>query len=305
MDDDFSVGPVGSVDIIEPPLKRFKALYEESDPDRIAQSGMEGYMNMYKGLGSVGSMTQSESIPLDTSTTQARLEAVPEEEEEPSSMARSQNVIGGESQSQATGSRSKRKTRVDEDAGIEIEEAERPRVKRRAVEGIHAVEHTSGTRTEQQAPSQTQSNPAKPVSKVFDSRTAVETEKAEKAEKTRKPASKTGAAPGKPDKDEAFLKAVASTKRGKKHEDKFDREFNKLKISKPDLGREEVEKQWDVLEEFGDDGDLRGNFMVVVEMDVPERQTRGTRRYGEGRMEWEGRPDFKKFRRVSIYCFKL
>ncbi|KAK7679065.1 hypothetical protein QCA50_018010 [Cerrena zonata] len=301
LDEDYSVDDSTTASVAETPLKRFKALYEESDPDRIAKSGVDEYMNMYKGLDSTGSMTQSESVPIGGSRTQAGLEAVPEEEEEQSTMVRSQNVVGSESQTQTTGSRLKRKTRADNaDEDVEMEEAERPRVKRRAVEGVHAVEHTAGTQAEAQTQAETQSKSVKPVSKVFDSRMAVETEKAEKVEKTRKPASKAGAAPGNPDKDEAFLKALASTKRGKKNEDKFDREFNNLKISKPDLRKEEVEKQWDVLEEFGDDGDLRGNFMVVVEMEVPERQSRGTRRYDESRMEWDGRPDFKKFKKKSL-----
>ena len=93
--------------------------------------------------------------------------------------------------------------------------------------------------------------------------------------------------------------AVASTKRGKKHEDEFDREFNNLRISKPDLQREETEKAWAVLDDFGDDRDVRGNFMVVVELDVPERP-RGPalRRGDEERADWAGRPDFKKFKKV-------
>ncbi|TEB18787.1 hypothetical protein FA13DRAFT_1781109 [Coprinellus micaceus] len=50
----------------------------------------------------------------------------------------------------------------------------------------------------------------------------------------------------------AKASAVASTKRGKKKEDDFDREFNKLKISKPDLApvEDEPEKEWAVLAEF-------------------------------------------------------
>ena len=301
-------GTAASVDIPETPLQRFKALYEESDPDRIAQSGMDEYMNMYKGLDPTGSMTQSESVPVGTSGIQARLEAVPEEEEEQSGMARSQADVVTGSQSQSGGPASRLKRKADEDGDVQMEEAERPKVKRRAVQGLRAVEETPASQEEAQSQTQTQTQakPTKPVSKVFDSRTVAEPEQAEKPEKIKKPASKAGAAPGKPDKDEAFLKAVASTKRGKKHEDRFDREFNNLKISKPDLRKEEVEKQWDVLEEFGDDGDVRGNFMVVVEMEIPDKQSRGTRRYGEGRMEWEGRPDFKKFKKVcdlSYYLF--
>lgn len=110
---------------------------------------------------------------------------------------------------------------------------------------------------------------------------------------------------GKLDTDPAFLTALASRKRGKKGEDEFDREFNQLRISKPDLGRagqeEEQEAQkeaWAVLGDFDDDvRNIRGNFMVVVEMDV----------YGECHRRHtvpvvrtcDGRPNFKKFRKVG------
>jgi hypothetical protein len=104
---------------------------------------------------------------------------------------------------------------------------------------------------------------------------------------------KAGAPPGKPDTDAAFLKALASTQRGRKHEDSFDREFNKLKISKPDLGREEHEEEWAVLADFGDDGNVRGNFMVVVEMDIFKKEQSGHR---EGKVEWEGKVNFKRFK---------
>ena len=109
-----------------------------------------------------------------------------------------------------------------------------------------------------------------------------------------------GAAPGKPDKDEAFLKALASTKRGKKHEDEFDREFNNLRISKPDADREQQIAEWDVLADFGDDTHVRGNFMVIVEMDVPEHRANSRDASHEPeRAEWRGKPDFKAFKKVS------
>ncbi|TFY73882.1 hypothetical protein EWM64_g10131, partial [Hericium alpestre] len=98
-----------------------------------------------------------------------------------------------------------------------------------------------------------------------------------------------------------FLKAVNSTKRGKKHEDAFDREFNKLRISKPELDRDQQEKDWAVLADFGNDG-VRGNFMVVLELDV-DRNTRAQRADRADRAEssraWDGKPDFKKFKKKS------
>ena len=117
------------------------------------------------------------------------------------------------------------------------------------------------------------------------------------------PSGGAGAAPGKPDKDEAFLKALASTKRGKKHEDAFDREFNNLRISKPDADREQQIAEWDVLADFGDDTHVRGNFMVIVEMDVPEHRANSRDASHEPeRAEWRGKPDFKAFKKVSWVC---
>ena len=147
--------------------------------------------------------------------------------------------------------------------------------KKRAVENVNAVERSEGPA----------SNPVNPHG---DSMPVGATK-----------LGKPGAAPGKPDTDAAFLKAIASTKRGKKTEDSFDREFNKLKISKPDLGREEQEKEWAVLDDFGDEGNVRGNFMVVMEMEVcrKEGETR-EKRAGDMNLEWHTRPNFKKFKKV-------
>ena len=120
-----------------------------------------------------------------------------------------------------------------------------------------------------------------------------------------RPGSKTGAAPGKPDTDAAFLKAVASTKRGKKMEDEFDREFNKLKISKPDVQNHEHEKEWAVLDDFEDRG-IRGNFMVVVEMDVYSKENGQRRtRVNTATVEWQDRPNFKKFKKACHNSFRL
>lgn len=124
----------------------------------------------------------------------------------------------------------------------------------------------------------------------------------DKDEASKKKDKAKGAPVGEPDKDAAFLKAVASTKKGKKHEDDFDREFNKLKISKPVVLKEvEVdtapEDQWKVLEDFGDDNGVRGNFMTICEM--PVFRERGNRKEREMNPEWQGKPNFKKFKKVS------
>jgi hypothetical protein len=110
----------------------------------------------------------------------------------------------------------------------------------------------------------------------------------------------SGAATGQPDKDEAFLKALASTKRGKKTEDSFDREFNDLKISKPDLnGQEQQEAMWALLEDFETERNVRGNFMVIMEMDVHRKDSESRpARADTSRLDWQSRANFKKFKKV-------
>lgn len=120
------------------------------------------------------------------------------------------------------------------------------------------------------------------------------------------------------DTDENFLKAVNSMKRGKKHEDNFDREFNQLRITKPrnvnvdTIGSgttvkdvpEAVVAPWDTIDDFGDIG-IRGNFMVVVEMDIQRgasaKSAPPARNNDIVRSEWIGKPNFKKFKTVWVF----
>lgn len=119
---------------------------------------------------------------------------------------------------------------------------------------------------------------------------------------TRRTASKGGAAPGIPDTDAAFLQALASTKKGKRREDDFDREFNNLRISKPEHDHEAEAEDWRVLADFGDDNNIRGNFMIIVEMDVAEKRKDPNR--VTNRAQNRG-PDFKKFKKVRIWGIRL
>ena len=175
----------------------------------------------------------------------------------------------------------KRKSQRGDD-DVDMEEGERPRTKRRA-----------GDEAELRVPT-------KPLSKTVTRVDMAHSQVYVKPKPPSKKAQAQGTPQDEPDKDAAFLKAVASTKRGKKNEDTFDREFNNLRISKPDLEREREDEEWKVLEDFGDDGDVRGNFMVVVECKLFREAgaSREHMRRGEGRVEWIGRPDFKKFRKV-------
>ncbi|KAM6499381.1 proline-rich protein [Amanita muscaria] len=114
------------------------------------------------------------------------------------------------------------------------------------------------------------------------------------------PASDTGASKRPPkskasdvrqlDTDSTFLKAIASTKKGKKKEDDLDRDFNNLKIARPEIDHREEE--WNILDDFGDDTGIRGNFMVIVEMEVKERRAKP-----DVAPNWQGKPNFKKFKK--------
>ena len=106
----------------------------------------------------------------------------------------------------------------------------------------------------------------------------------------------TQKAPTQLDKDETFLVALASMKKGKKKEEQTDRDFNSLKISKPVAEDTDLDMlAWELLPK---DMDIRGNFMVCVE-DVRVRQHTQSKRRKDGNPEWVGRPDFKKFLKVS------
>jgi hypothetical protein len=257
--------PPESLESSGPPLKKFKDLFDASDPDKVAseeyQTFTSGSSNLVRTSNrhtQLQSMTESESTETQSGSRGA-LGVVAEEEEE------SQGLSETRDGSEIRGA--KRKA-VDLDHG-EIGIVEASQAKKQAVENVNAIQPTA---TRLSKPPSKPSGPT--VTKL----------------------QKGGAAPGKPDTDAAFLKALASTKKGKKTEDQFDLQFNQLKISKPDLENEEREKEWALLETFGDEKNVRGNFMVVVEMDVFTRVTSNSR--GQLAAEWQSRPNFKKFKKV-------
>ncbi|KAH8113069.1 hypothetical protein DFH11DRAFT_1602872 [Phellopilus nigrolimitatus] len=238
----------------QPPLKRFKALFDETDPDRVASQtpGSAGFSG-----GIIDSQMFSQ-LPTETGGASGngsgdRLNSVPEE-------------VEGRQTAQA-----ERADEVEDAPMVDADANELP---------------PSSDKRQTKPPST-----AHPV--PFNSTQA-----------TQRTASKNrGAAPGKPDTDAAFLKALASTKKGKRREDDFDREFNNLRISKPE--QEQEADDWGVLADFGDESNLMGNFMVIVEMDVPDKSETGSRITSRAqskepeRAEWRGKPDFKKFKKKT------
>ncbi|GJE85654.1 hypothetical protein PsYK624_017330 [Phanerochaete sordida] len=256
----------------EPPHKRFQALYEQSDPDRLASQAPAS-----QAPASASAAPSSQTQPESAARARTReLASVPEDVE----MADEAAPVPPQRASQ------KRKVR-DEDADVEMGDAPPRPAKRR------------GTSKEPAAPPQAQ------APKVFTNAANKPASASQKGGGAgAKGAAKRGAAGGAPDRDEAFLKAVASTKRGKRLEDDFDREFNNLRIAKPEVPRVDPAEQWKILDDFGDDRDVRGNFMVVVEADLVRKDRRAgggaAVAHGGGRMDWEGRPNFKKFKKKAI-----
>ncbi|THV00834.1 hypothetical protein K435DRAFT_963801 [Dendrothele bispora CBS 962.96] len=267
----------------EPPLKKFQALFDASDPLKAGTTLSEA-MSLIDEVTSIPTQSRSSNLRGFSAVTSS-LEPVNEGADETESQTMStQSSRRGIKRRAASSSEDQDMADVEEIAQTQRRSTSRagstrPVSKRAAIENVNAVERTQST-TSGAAPARATSKPPS----------------------TFKSSGKdSGAAPGKPDTDEAFLKAVASTKRGKKHEDAFDREFNKLKISKPELDRGvEEEEQWAVLEEFGDESNIRGNFMVVVEMDVFKDRHPSTGRQQTSRPEWEGLPNFKKFKKKEV-----
>ncbi|KAJ3712490.1 hypothetical protein C8R42DRAFT_615611 [Lentinula raphanica] len=265
----------------EPALKKFKALFEATnDPDQA-------------------DILMSQ-LPVDDdddtlSETQSGSPRGPNTQKPATNFQQTLGTISEDSQTlesrNSSGTKGiKRKATMDDHDVIDLDDCDEmpvvpssragsaaPPSKRQAIENVNAVQPTS-----HKPPSQKKPSSQKPSSVKLD-----------KAQ---------GAPPGKPDTDPTFLKAVASTKRGKKTEDDFDREFNKLKISRPELdkGKENPEDEWAILDDFKDDQNIRGNFMVIVEMDVYKDLSSDKRVNAVRHPEWDGQPNFKKFKKKNI-----
>ena len=240
-----STDELGTPDV-EPPLKKFKALFEESDPDRLVLSLPHDSLDVMHQ-----SYPQPSPIPTDGSPGQG------DETSQSRAIVKSRGT--------------KRRAGIEdaEDGPVSSASAERENfarpLKRRAVD--------KAPRSNTEAHS-------------HDSQ----------------PSMSCGANFGEPDTDNHLLTALASMKKGKKNEDSFDREFNNLRISKPDIEREVKEQEWDLLDGLDDEHDVRGNFMLVMELDVYKKgESAGKGTLRTGRIDWEGKPDFKKFRRVCFF----
>lgn len=274
----------------EPPLKKFKALFDANDPACTnATELFDEKLDLGKNTGASPTQSHLEGF-VHSVATGTSLSVLREEEEESSES-------GNGARSQKKGAKRKLDDIQQEGQDIEIIDVNavnddgQPAKKRQALDSTREANDTaliSSTRLPEDKRAETKRN--------------------------------SGAPFGKPDMDDAFLRAVASTKRGKRIEDDFDREFNGLRISKPkavgqDLQRRE-EAEWKGFIDFGDDTGLRGNFMVVLEMDVYKKKNNGhSSRGAAGSQEkglpdgWKDQPNFKKFKKVHyrlcVFCDQL
>ncbi|KZT38668.1 hypothetical protein SISSUDRAFT_1128650 [Sistotremastrum suecicum HHB10207 ss-3] len=258
------------------PTKRLRGLFEEADPDRVASQLESSQFDAPQP-----SQLPRTRQPSNTNANTATLQRIVEDEE-----AMDDDVP----QSQSLGKRTTADRSFDSTNQASSDAPPPPSKKKRTAA------------TSQDVPSPTIEPPPPTATLVASeeqpSATLSSATTTTQARPT--PHGTIGATHGEPDKDVTFLKAIASTKKGKRGEDNFDREFNNLRISKPDLRLEERAREMAAVDDMLIDRGIRGNFMVVVEMQVNEhgRENGVVRKAGAGmKPEWVGKPDFKKFKK--------
>uniref|UniRef100_A0A8H8CF78 FHA domain-containing protein n=1 Tax=Psilocybe cubensis TaxID=181762 RepID=A0A8H8CF78_PSICU len=309
----------------EPPLKKFRPLFESTakDPEeleRFKRSLADPNMDVQAIVNGTQSQTQTQAGETQGSRRNAAgrtmgvstMEILREEDEE--------DTQGGQTAPGERGPRGAKRARLDsmEESGAGMEEAGMVRsrsravsnasvgsttgasaAKRRAVENVNAVQRTA----ESEPPAGPSKKPISTTFEAFDSREAKN--KAKEQEKEAEKAKCKQASSSKVDTDQPFLTAIASRKRGKKAEnlDQFDKDFNNLQIVKPklDSDRRDPEEEWALLKEFGDDSDVRGNFMIIVDLEVYKKDEAAieAQRQKSWNPAWDGRPNFKKFKQKA------
>jgi len=272
----------GPIEEEEPPLKKFKKMFEDSDPDRLVNSQTQG--PEVRTLSSIVELAYEE-----------RTEAV---------------------QSAMRGMSLKKRKRTSDDMDAASEDDEMRPCTRASSRSPSVGPPPSKRRTLAQMQNAGSLNC---IPEVSESQVAASSSNGGQPQQPHALASPSQAKPIKkkkknagtaiqaqPDRDENFLQALATTKKGKKKEDQYDRDFNELRVAKPTQAHlkaavavEEDLEAWNAIEK---DMDIRGNFMVVMQ-EIEPRVPREPEEVGmsrAGRLEWTGRPDFKKFKRVSV-----
>ncbi|WVQ64386.1 uncharacterized protein L199_002551 [Kwoniella botswanensis] len=108
-----------------------------------------------------------------------------------------------------------------------------------------------------------------------------------------------------PSKDEAFLQAIKKSTKARSAIDELDKEFNQLRIPKPNGSSAVVRaNEWNasvpdyaLLNDFDDD--LKGNFIQIVRKDLFRRDKNDIGNREVVRVD-DGKPNFKKFKKKNI-----
>ena len=107
-------------------------------------------------------------------------------------------------------------------------------------------------------------------------------------------------------KDTEFLQAATKARRGAKELDEFDLEFNALKIAKPKnaqaikiygTGLTDPSRIYNSVVDL--DSDVTGNFIKIERVNL-FRKDKDRQQDALPEHDWAGRPNFKKFKKVSI-----
>jgi hypothetical protein len=144
-------------------------------------------------------------------------------------------------------------------------------------------------------------SPAKQPAPIEEEEEEGEEEEPEPQLQVKKPAKKGAKDVQQPgtqlDKDEKFLQAITKNTRKKAEIDELDKEFNQLRIPKPNT-KAKAKATWEapdysVLQDFDDE--MRGNFIEIVKKDLFRKDVRKDATV----VVDNGRPNFKKFKKVG------
>ncbi|WRT63291.1 uncharacterized protein IL334_000196 [Kwoniella shivajii] len=215
----------------------------------------------------------------------------------PSISKRPRNVARESEHSDHSAEARKRQTDdMDIDVGIDgIKAGKNSRSKRAASE--ESIMPPPAQRRKARSPS------AEEEEEVVESRSIPKSGRIEQPSPIKSTKSKPHSSTEGPSKDEAFLQAIKKSSKSRQAVDELDKEFNQLRIPKPN-GTSSVVKanEWNasvpdyaLLNDFDDE--LRGNFIQIVRKDLFRRDL-GKSTTSE-KIE-DGRPNFKKFKKKNV-----
>lgn len=200
------------------------------------------------------------------------------------------------------GSASRSTTGMDlDDLDEDVEEVEDPMqsMLRKAREAREAqAEAAIARKAEAQLKTQQKSMAPPPVPRAG-RKNREPSEEVEQVETKKSKTTKSKSAQKDPDVDSEFQKAIKKSKKDKKDLDELDKDFNALKIPKSKVKSAQAVSNtvydypdYSIVDQFDDD--MKGNFIQIIRKDLFRKDT------GEKVQQVDdGRPNFKKFKKVS------